>query len=95
MYYYYNDRTGQSTWTYPDPDTTVIEAKPIMGPAQKQPGSTTVVQPNTAQLENYGYGRADLMMWRSDLGRYISRYFQSLIGSELEDGEENRKHSET
>ena len=77
MYYYYHEQSGESTWSYPAPDTketpTVYAAPTVAYGPMPQPEadapSTTPVEPTAAPLENYGYGRSNLMRWRSDLGK--------------------------
>eukprot|EP00112_Aurelia_sp_Birch-Aquarium-sp1_P012021 Seg2525.1 transcript_id=Seg2525.1/GoldUCD/mRNA.D3Y31 product="Formin-binding protein 4" protein_id=Seg2525.1/GoldUCD/D3Y31 len=80
MYYYYNEQSGESTWSYPvlktkETPTTYTAQTVAYGPMPQPEAATPVevtdattpVEPTAAPLENYGYGRSNLMMWRSDL----------------------------
>lgn len=82
MYYYYNEQSGESTWSYPvlktkETPTTYTAQTVAYGPMPQPEAATPVevtdattpVEPTAAPLENYGYGRSNLMMWRSDLGK--------------------------
>ena len=86
MYYYYNEQSGESTWSYPVLDSkeksaTCTAQTVAFGPMPQPEASslaTTPVEPTAAPLENYGYGRSNLMMWRSDLGEiqdYLLAFF--------------------
>ena len=69
MYYYYNETTLEATWSYPAKDLSVLQAQPVYGPSVPTPESTKAArEPILAPLGNYGYGRTNMMMWRSDLG---------------------------
>ncbi|XP_065070748.1 formin-binding protein 4-like [Rhopilema esculentum] len=71
MYYYYNEETGESTWSYPAStaqDTGAGHGKNALAysaATSESPPAPTA--PSAAPLENYGYGRTNMMMWRSDL----------------------------
>ena len=75
MYYYYCEETGESTWSYPTAKPSqnaenVTDA--AYGPAYVPTGSAEMPSaPAAAPLEDYGYGRSHMMMWRSDLGRHF------------------------
>ena len=88
MYYYYNEETGESTWSYPAStaqDTGVGNGKNALAysaATSESPSAPTA--PSAAPLENYGYGRTNMMMWRSDLSNdFISRFSFKTSGNFL------------
>ena len=72
MYYYYCEATGESTWSYPAGKKTDDKTNdPVLtyGPAYQTTEDTGMPSaPNAAPLDNYGYGRTNMMMWRSEFG---------------------------
>lgn len=80
MYYYYCEDTGESTWSYPvgrGSKDKMHASQVTYGPAyQATEGTETLSAPIPAPSDNYGYGRSNIMMWQSDLGRY---YFRQLV----------------
>ena len=72
MYYYYCEKTGESTWSYPivaTPSQTDVPLAPAAYgttyPGAENTGTPSA--PTAAPLDDYGYGRSNMMMWRSDL----------------------------
>lgn len=73
MYYYYHEKTGNSTWSYPSAAETgsglLVPAPAAYGSINPGVGSSkSPAAPASAPLDDYGYGRSNMMMWRSDLG---------------------------
>lgn len=78
MYYYYCEKTGDSTWSYPSRQGITAAgpyATTSYGPMSQGPGNTTAPSaPASAPLDDYGYGRSNMMMWRADLGTATLSY---------------------
>eukprot|EP00794_Sanderia_malayensis_P018069 gene18069-19878_t len=69
MYYYHNESTGESSWSYPASSSSATlpaqHTGPVYSPALNALGSLKPAMVNP--LDSYGYARPDMMMWQTDL----------------------------